>query len=455
MPRPTLQSIRRLGLCTLACMIASAATTQDAPGTARELLSAISAAESTAGPARLTLAVTERRGPYVPGEKLDETRKRLTSEPARESAGTLVFGSDGWLKEIAAAGAGGRTRTAETRGVLRIFVEGGVPGGGLGRISRMGTIAPGDSLLTRRVARAAAGIEWTALRAEGDRTVLDGTRGHERHTLALRRLPEAAVVSWSLVRSVEGPGGERLEQTYRCEVTPGENSGAISRIEEWVTNPPPVGNIGWRVTDVRKREPLDKLESSDVALKFPAGTVVTDTRGDVPIEYVETEAGVSEAEVAEKARALAAGRAKVGDAAPNIDFENSRGGKIAPVDYRGKVIVLIWVAADSTPAVKAAGPVRKLFAAYRKQGVQFLGLFLSPDADALKQADKFRKRSKWVFPMAVDREGEAQRRYGVEAAVPKVAIVATDGTLAYVRPGVDPAAVTVVLNSLLQKAARR
>jgi hypothetical protein len=48
----------------------------------------------------------------------------------------------------------------------------------------------------------------------------------------------------------------------------------------------------------------------------------------------------------------------------------------------------------------------------------------------------------------VDGGGEAMRRYGAVAALPKAAVVDRQGILAYVQPGIDVAALSAVLERL-------
>jgi peroxiredoxin len=185
-----------------------------------------------------------------------------------------------------------------------------------------------------------------------------------------------------------------------------------------------------------------------MAVVFPKGTLISDARYEVPVEYEQTEGGVNDASVADAARALASGRVKPGSAAPAFELKDLKGKTVRLADYRGKPLLLFWFSSRSRPAEAAGKAIRELHEAYRKKGAQFLGVSVLEDGDAAKKADQFRKRFDWSFPVVLDSGGETLHRYGVEAGIPKVAIVDPAGTLVYARPGVDPEGIEAVLNRL-------
>ena len=433
----------------------AAAMAQNAPAAAREALAALGAEEARTGGGRLTLAITEHRGEFKKGETPEAMQKRVTEERPLSAGGSFLFGPQGWRKELKVAGpaqggSGARTLTGEQAGVLRILVETTAEGRPvrLGRVNRVDATSPGDAVLGRRVAGAVKGIEWTAARAEGEQLTLEGKRGTERHTLVVGRAPRPHVKSWQLIRQLTGPGGEKLEQTYSCAVTLGEAPGSVQRIEEWVVNPPPPANIAHRVTEVRKMEPLAALKPEELAVRFPAGTRVTDARGDVPVDYVQTVQGVSEEAVSETARKLTEGRVKPGQTAPDIELRDLKGAPVHLNEYHGRTVVLFWFSSQSGPSGAAAKAIKELSEEYKTYRVQFLGLNVGEDTMAAKRADEFRSRYKWSFPVLLD-EGEGLRRYGAVAGVPKVAVIDRNGILTYVQPGVDPDAIAAALDKLV------
>jgi peroxiredoxin len=443
-------------------LIAAPARTQDPPALANETARAIAADESGRPAGRLTLAIQERRGAYLEDEKLPDTRKRIAAEKPLLAEGSFLYSRDGWVKDlVVTSGAAGspptRTRTGEAGGFLRILVETSLEGQPrkLGRVSPVAVTAPGDAVLARRVGLLLSGagkeaIRWTAGRREADLLTLQGERANERHTLLVREKPRARIASWTLTRALTGPSGEPLAQTYLCEVTPGEGPGSLARVEEWVINPPPAGSIAYRITDIKKEE-VAEVRPDDLPVRFPKGTLVSDARYEVPVEYEQTEQGINDGNVADAARTLATGRTRPGAAAPTFELKDPKGKPVRYADYRGKVLVLFWFSSGSRPAEAAAEAIREMHEAYRKNGAQFLGVSVMDEGDAGRKAEAFRKRFKWSFPVAVDASGDTMHRYGLEAGIPKVAIVDRNGTLVYAQPGVDPDGIEAVLNRLTRR----
>jgi len=445
-----------LPLCSL-CLCGSTLpgrAADDPAATAREILAQVARAEAEAGTGRLTLTTADRRGAFKATELLSETKRRIGGEAPMKAEGTMLHSRDGWLKELTVSVPGSdkpmvRTRTAESGGVLRNLIESlANPGAPQAKVIRVPATAPADAILSRRVAKAVEGIAWTSVRRDGDAVALEGTRGTERHELEIAGSAPPRVRRWNLTRRLEAPSGEKIEQGYYCEVAAGEEPGSIRSVQEWVVNPPPVGNVSFRLTEVRKAEKLPSLSDGALLVRFPAGTQVTDARGEVPVEYVQTEAGVNEDEVAGAARALAQGRARAGEPAPLFDLKDTKGKPLRLQDYRGKTVLLFWFSGRSRPAEAAADFIGQLDKDYRKRGVLVIGLGLLEEGDGPSKAEELRKRFGWSFPVAVDPDGEAMRRYGLEAGVPKVAVVDPEGKLVYVRAGVDPDAVSQLLQKL-------
>ncbi|HTE20026.1 MAG TPA: TlpA disulfide reductase family protein, partial [Armatimonadota bacterium] len=245
-----------------------------------------------------------------------------------------------------------------------------------------------------------------------------------------------------------GPTGAKLEQTYTCDVTPGDAPASVKRVEEWVINPPPAANVAHRITEVTRFEPVAAVKAEELAVRFPTGTLVTDVRGDFPVEYEQTEEGVTDEQITAKSVELSEGRVKVGQPAPAVELRDLKGRPAGLQDYPGKIVVLVWFTSESRPAAAAGNSVEALNDAYKKRGVQFLGLNVGENAAPVKRAEAFRGRYKWSFPVLLD-DGEALRRYGMVAAVPKVAIIDRAGKLVYVQPGVDPDGIAATLDRLL------
>jgi peroxiredoxin len=442
----------------MAALGVTSARTEDPKSAAEEAIKAIAAAEATAVAGRLTLAIQERRGQQKEGEKTPDARKRIAGEEPLAANGSFIYGPDGWLKELAVPSSARnptatRTRTAEAGGILQMLLEATVRGEAqsLGRISRATATAPGDALLAHRVAKTVHGMQWLSTRTEGEMLTLEGSRNNERHVLVLSKMPRLQVKSWQLVRTIAAPAGGRLEQVYSCEVTRGETPAGITRIEEWVENPAPSAGMAYRVTEVKKAEPLAQLKPDELVVRFPRGTVVLDARPDPPVEYEVTDAAITAEDAAQAAQAIAQGRALAGEPAPPVDFKDLKGKPIRLQDYRGKILLLFWFNSRSRYAQQGAQLIGGAEEVYGKKGVRFLGLSVAEEGDAAKKAEAFRKEFKWSFPVGIDPVGEGMRRYGPEAGVPKVAIVDPSGTLAYVQAGIDVAGIKAALDRLTEK----
>ena len=443
---------------------------EDAPAAAKDVIAAIAADEARAGAARLSVEITDRQGRYLAGEKPGDTEKRIADETKREARGSFTYGPAGWLKDLR-VGASSKTssshaRTAEVNGTLRTLVEtsditGEQKGG---RILPVRTSVPGDVILSHRVARALEGIRWTSAKSEGERLTLEGKRGEEQHTLVVQRGPHPQVRTWSLDRVLTSPAGERFDQSYRCEVVPGKEPGTVDHADEWFVNPQ-VALITYRVTTVTQSEPAPDLKPEDLSVRFPKGTLVTDARFDTPVDYEVADEGLSDEAATQAAKLVAEGRARPGQPAPPFELKEPKGKTVRLGDFRGKPLVLVWFTPHSQPAVSEPAALARLLQRraadykaiqelsddYLKKGVQFLGLNLAIERADEKEANSFRKRLNWQFPIATDAGGALMRRYGADMAVPKVAVVNGDGTLVYVRPGIDAEAISRELDRLIEK----
>ena len=449
-----MRGLQRLWLgfaVTSVVFVPLSARAEDLPTAAQDAIKAISTEEAAHPMGRVTLQITERRGEYRDGEKLPETRERLATERSQSWDGTVLFRPDGWFKDLYLLTAGKRsgthTRTVETAGLLRVLVE--TPRAEVtqrnGLVLRSSSGTPADIILTHRVGQTLAGITWASAKPEGDLLILEGKRGTERHTLLLQTGATPQIRNWTLVRHLEGPEGQSLDQRYVCEVTAGSTPGMPAQIEEAVINPPPSANVAMRITEIKKWEPLRQVEAETLHLVFPRGTVVTDTRGDAPIQYELTEDGLSDADITAAVQALGRGHARVGDAAPEWALPDTRGKTAKLGDYHGKVLVLFWFSTNSPASDGAAEAIQALAKKYGKNGTQFIAISAGDDGPGV---DAYRNRFKWSFPVLLDPNAETLRRYGLETGVPKVAIIDRNGKIAYVRAGFDDEAIAAALEAL-------
>ncbi|HEU4752943.1 MAG TPA: redoxin family protein [Armatimonadota bacterium] len=446
--------MRLISCLLIPLLLGAAASAQDAASQAREAIAALAADESAAPSGRITLSITERRGRFVEGEKLSDTRKRLGGEKAVLADGSVLYSPDGWIKDFNSPASEGRpatrTRTGETAGTVRMLVEATLGGETQRRgwVLRVNTPTPADAILGHRVGKSAEGITWNSARRQKDLLTLEGTRGAEKHTVVLRMDGKPQIRSWALTRSLESPSGAVFEQQYTCEVDASDSG--IRKVEEWVVNPPPAGNVAYRLTEIKKSQALSGIKPEELQVRFPKGTTVTDARAGAPVEYELTEEDIPEEKIAAAVRAIAADRVAVGQPVPDVELTDLAGKPYPLSAQKGKVLVLFWFSSRSRAASAAAKTVEAFNQEYRSRGVQFLGLDVAEDGDAAKQADAFGKQSGWRFPILLD-PGAGFRRFGAETALPKVAVIDREGKLAYAGAGFDTDQVSAVIDRLAPK----
>jgi peroxiredoxin len=428
----------------LAALLQPRLQAQDAAAAARNVIAAIATEEARGGTGRATLAIQDRRGPYVGSEKREDTEKRLKAEAALLAEGTVLYSPEGWLKELSVAASAvspspSRTRTGEAGGVFRFLVETSADGKQQARalLNQVTGTSPGDAILAGRVARSLDGVEWSALKQTGALVTLTGMRGGERHVLNVFREPHTAVQSWELSRTTKGPDGRASEQSYTVEVTRDAQTGVLQRVKEWSINRG-AEVIAFRDTEVKKVEAVAGVPAASLLVPLPKGALVRDLRTGSPVDYELLEG--------DEGRTAPPTSSDVGKPAPPVELKSTQGKPIRL--ERDKPIVLLWFSSDSPPAEGIAKAADAISDNYRKQGVQFVGLEISREGDAGKQAEAFGKSSKWSFPLGLDPGAELMGRFGIQKAVPAVAVIDRQGKLLYARTGLDPVTLTAALDTL-------
>lgn len=447
-------------LCALGISSVHAAQDAGAETAAREAVAALAAEEAALPSAKLTISVTDRRGPYVKDETLDLLRRRMEGRPPTVAEGAMSYDPKAWLKDLnvrllRTEPTTMRTRTAAAGGLLRVLMEVNADGEDQrrGRVLRAPDMVPGDAILTRHVAKSLEGVAWSSAKTAEGVVSLVGTRGDERHEVKIARQPKTWLKSWKLTRNLTAPTGEKFEQTYWCEVTRGAVPEPIGYVEEWVLVPS-ANSVVSRVTQVKATAPPLEGKPEATAVRFPPGTIVTDARGEVPVEYIQSDEGVNEEEVAEASRLLAQGRARVGDPAPAFQVRGEKNRPIKLADFKGKPLAIFWFSDRNQRGDALGNAITQIVDEFRKRGVESLVLLGSGDTvgDWEEQAADYKKEYRWNAPVALDADGEAMRVYGLIAAVPKVAVVDRTGKLTFVQPGFDPVAIRKALTEVVEKA---
>jgi peroxiredoxin len=129
--------------------------------------------------------------------------------------------------------------------------------------------------------------------------------------------------------------------------------------------------------------------------------------------------------------ASAADGVKVGQAAPAFSLPDQTGTKVSLADFDGRIRVLEWINPDC-PFVKrhyAAETMEKLADRYRDKGVVWLTVNSTHYMDREANA-KFHAAHDLPYPILVDSNGEAGKRYGARTT-PHMFIVDRTGTVVY------------------------
>ncbi len=166
------------------------------------------------------------------------------------------------------------------------------------------------------------------------------------------------------------------------------------------------------------------------------------------MEYVQTDAGVSEEGVASFASAAAAGRVRAGDVAPALELKNEKGKPARLADFKGRLVVLYWFEAGSDRAVAASAFLMDLQKEFRKRKVELVAIAFGEDGQSGPDVDAFRKKAKWTLPVYTEENHSGLRRFGDIVAVPKIALITPEGKIAYVQAGLDPERLLTLVDSL-------
>jgi peroxiredoxin len=147
--------------------------------------------------------------------------------------------------------------------------------------------------------------------------------------------------------------------------------------------------------------------------------------------------------------ALAAGKARIGEAAPEFTSTDSKGGTVRLADLRGKIVVLEWTN-DGCPYVGKwyrSGAMQQLQRDAASMGAVWLTIASSAPGeegyvDAAKANDDTAGRKAAPAHVLLDSSGTIARLYGA-ATTPHIFVIKPDGTLAYMG-GADSIASTRV-----------
>lgn len=134
---------------------------------------------------------------------------------------------------------------------------------------------------------------------------------------------------------------------------------------------------------------------------------------------------------------MAAGEAKVGNAAPDFTLADTNGNSVTLSDYSGKYVVLEWINYDCPFVAKHydAKNMQGLQDKYREQGVVWLAVNSSAEGKQGQFSNeeihkRLKKHASTVDAYLLDGNGDVGRTYGA-THTPHMYIINPEGTLIY------------------------
>ncbi len=118
---------------------------------------------------------------------------------------------------------------------------------------------------------------------------------------------------------------------------------------------------------------------------------------------------------------------QIGFAAPDFNLESMSGGTLRLSDLRGKVVMVNLWASWCQPCRAEMAAIDNVYRQYRDQGLEVVAVnttFQDSEADARA----FVKELGVTFPIVLDRDGAASKRYALQA-MPSTFFVGRDGTI--------------------------
>jgi len=100
---------------------------------------------------------------------------------------------------------------------------------------------------------------------------------------------------------------------------------------------------------------------------------------------------------------------EVGEKAPSFKLRNLHGNLEDLDDYKGKVVVLNFWATWCTPCLEEMPTFEKLYRRFHSQGLTVLAVNL--DKGNSKKVKKFADANNFTFPVLLDSDGIAEKRY--------------------------------------------
>lgn len=128
---------------------------------------------------------------------------------------------------------------------------------------------------------------------------------------------------------------------------------------------------------------------------------------------------------------------KVGDPAPDFALQTLGGETIRLSSYKGKKVVLLDFWATWCNVCKKELPtINKDYKKYRDQGYEVLSVVLNAsDAQGVRN---IQKKKKLEFPILLDLDWKASKKYGLEGPIPVMVVIDVNGIVRFTHFGEFP-----------------
>lgn len=122
---------------------------------------------------------------------------------------------------------------------------------------------------------------------------------------------------------------------------------------------------------------------------------------------------------------------RIGDKVADFRLPTDTGGKVQLSQFRGRPVVIVFYASWCSPCNAEAPQVEKrIWRAYRKRGVEVLGLAINENVkDPRVLMRKFRRKHHITYPLLSDETAAVMARWGFEG-IPSIVVIDREGRYA-------------------------
>lgn len=416
-------------------------------------------AERATETVRLVVEATVRQVPLSvapdtpPDQLLEPAREALAkAPPAGSRTEHFHAAGEGWRREIVMPASGNARGTRLAFGSFGGFGRNLIDSAAAGPraiVSAPREFEAIDQFLRDRASELLSGVQWSTERSAGGVITLSGKRGTETVELELREQPRLHVTRLLVLGEEDTPLGKVPRGSeFRAESAPEGGLRWVQELSFAAGNRP-----GARVAryQVQRAERNVALGEKDLQVQFPRGTAVTDMTFDPPLRYTQGDRPLTDEELRARHAEMIAGKAKVGEPAPDWSLKGLDGKTYRLSGFRGRPVLLSFFASWCAPCAEEAPMLEKGFwQRYRDQGLVVIGVNTNEEGDHERLAREFVRQHGVTYPTVIDGNEAVARDYGV-TALPTVAVVDRAGKLVYKVQGFTESAVREQVETVLRR----